>query len=240
MKKILRKTLFAILSFPKTLFFNLRTFPFNLAIKFPVFVGYKVSVVETHKGIIEFDSKQKITHGMFVFGYGGSRGPIPNPRGELCLQKGKLILEGSAIFGQGSSLRLNGILRIGKNFRANQNTFISCTSPLSKIGDNALLGWNVSIRDSDGHMVFVDGKPKKSIRPFTIGNHVWICAEAHVLKGVTIGSNSIVAYRSTVSKSFPEEGSLVGGSPAELLQSNVNWGDYDPELEESLSRKETR
>ena len=231
MFKCFRKIAFGVLSFPKTVYFNLKTFPFSTAIKLPFIIAYDVTIAETHKGIVEFSERvERIRPGIVVFGYGGSKGPIPHHRGEICLQKGRLVLDGSVLLGQGSSLRLNGELHIGNNFRGNQNTFISCTSKESSIGDDVLLGWNVAIRDSDGHTVYHEGIPKKSIRPFSIGDHVWVCAEAHILKGVIIGKNSIVAYRSTVSKSFPDEGSLIGGSPAKLLQTNVNWGNYDPSI----------
>lgn len=227
MKLSINKVLFGLLSLPKTIYFNFKTFPVSIARKLPVIIAYDVKIAETHKGIIEFTPKvKKIRPGMVVFGYGGSRGQIPNHRGEICLQKGKLVLDGSMILGKGSSLRLNGNLFIGDNFKGNQNTFISCTSSSSKIGEDVMLGWNVAIRDSDGHTVYVDGTPKESIRPFSIGNHVWICAEAHILKGVIIGNDSIVAYRSTVTRSFPEERCLIGGYPACVIQRNVSWGDY--------------
>jgi acetyltransferase-like isoleucine patch superfamily enzyme len=75
-----------------------------------------------------------------------------------------------------------------------------------------------------GHNVYHNGIKKQSQKPFTIGNHVWVCAEAHVLKGVAIGDDSIIAYRSTVTKSFSGNGSLIGGSPATLLGTNYSWG----------------
>lgn len=41
---------FLIVSFPKTLLFNLRTFPLLIAMRFPVVIGYNVKVWGTHGG----------------------------------------------------------------------------------------------------------------------------------------------------------------------------------------------
>lgn len=193
----------------------------------PIIVGYNIRILETHKGIVEFSDKVKrVRFGMVRLGFGGTRGIVANRYGVICLEKGKLILDGTMAMAAGASIRISGTLRVGNHFSANKNCFISCSAQDSIIGDDVMLGWNASIRDSDGHTVYHKGEPKQSQRPFVIGDHVWICAEAHVLKGVTLGKNSIAAYRSTVTRSFPEEGSLVGGSPATLLQEDVNWGVY--------------
>ena len=226
-KKFVRFGMFFLLSLPKTIYFNLKTFELRTAIRLPVIVGYNMKILETHKGIIKFsDRVERIKIGIIRFGFGGPRGIVSNRRGEICLEKGEMVVDGDVYFGEGSSIRLNGLLHIGKHFSASKNSFLSCSAQGSSIGDNVMLGWNVAIRDSDGHTVYHHGEPKKSQRPFNIGNHVWICAEAHILKGVNIGDGSIVGYRSTVTKSFPEANSLIGGNPAIKLQDDISWGPY--------------
>lgn len=64
---------------------------------------------------------------------------------------------------------------------------------------------------------------KENIKEVTIGDSVWIAAEAHILKGTYISANSIVAYRATVLGKFEEPNSLVGGFPAKVLLRNVIW-----------------
>lgn len=51
----------------------------------------------------------------------------------------------------------------------------------------------------------------------TIGNDVWIGANATVLPGVTIGNHSVVAAGAVVTKDVPSY-SLVGGVPAKILK----------------------
>lgn len=54
----------------------------------------------------------------------------------------------------------------------------------------------------------------------TIGNDVWIGANATVLPGVTIGNHSVVAAGAVVTKDVPPY-SLVGGVPAKILKKLV-------------------
>jgi acetyltransferase-like isoleucine patch superfamily enzyme len=231
-RTVISLCVFGLLSLPKTIYFNFKSLPIHQAVFLPILVGYKVKISEVHKGIIEFDSSfPKFRPGLIRFGYGGPKGIVSNRYSEICLQNGKLMFAGRAFFGEGTSIRINGRLHIGKNFSASKNTFISCSADGSSIGDNVMCGWNVHLRDSDGHTVYFEGKPKVSKKAFDIGNHVWICAEAHILKGVCIGQESIVAYRSTVTSSFSEMGVLIGGTPAKLIQKGVTWGPYNMEAE---------
>lgn len=52
--------------------------------------------------------------------------------------------------------------------------------------------------------------------PITIGDDVWVCADAFVGPGVTLGDRSIVAARAVVVKNVVDE-SIVGGNPATRL-----------------------
>lgn len=52
----------------------------------------------------------------------------------------------------------------------------------------------------------------------TIGKNVWICDNVCILPGVTIGDNCIIAAGSVVTKSFEEEGLLIGGVPAKVIK----------------------
>ena len=225
MKKI-KFIAFLLLSFPKTLLFNLITFPFFVAMKVPVIIGYNVKVYETHRGCIVFSNRvKKIRFGMIRFGFGGPLGVVSKRRGEVYIERsGKLIVDGNIFFGEGSSLRISGTLHVGANFSASKNSYVNCSAEMSTIGDNVMLGWDVTILDGDGHTVYQNNIPKPTLRPYHIGNHVWICAEARLLKGVKIPDNSIVGFGSLVTKSFDEAHCLIAGTPAKVVQHQIDWG----------------
>ena len=204
---------------PKTLFFNLRCFPLKIAMKLPVFICYDVYLGELHKNIVKIDAP--ITRFMIKFGIGGVAG-IDSKRSQLWLQKGNVTFKGKATFAKGSSIRNNGELIFGNCFSGGKNTFISCTKQIV-FGNDVLMGWNCSIRDSDGHVIFYSGEPQEAFKPVYIGNHVWLAAESHVLKGVTIMDNSVVAYRSLDINAFDKKGLLIGGSPAKMIKESVSW-----------------
>ena len=86
-----------------------------------------------------------------------------------------------------------------------------------------MLGWNVAIIDGDGQPIVIDGVTKPYFKPIEIGNHVWLCAESHVLKGAKLGDNCVLAYRSLLIKEIDGDNLLVGGSPAKIIDSNINW-----------------
>ena len=51
----------------------------------------------------------------------------------------------------------------------------------------------------------------------TIGKNVWICTNATICPGVTIGENSVVAAGAVVTKDVPEN-VIVGGNPAKFIK----------------------
>ncbi|MBF0358524.1 MAG: acyltransferase [Magnetococcales bacterium] len=104
-------------------------------------------------------------------------------------------------------------------------TSITCRSTTIKVGDGVMIGPNVVIVDSDFHHVW---PPEERLQPTVelqdqavdIGNQVWIGMNVTILKGVTIGQNSVIAAGSVVVKSIPEN-SLAAGNPAKVIKRYV-------------------
>lgn len=62
-------------------------------------------------------------------------------------------------------------------------------------------------------------------RPITIGDNVWIGANAVVLQGVTIGRGAVVAAGAVVTKDVPEY-AIVGGVPTKVIGQRTHDLDY--------------
>jgi acetyltransferase-like isoleucine patch superfamily enzyme len=88
-----------------------------------------------------------------------------------------------------------------------------------KIGNNVFFGANTLVTDFDWHSVDPEhrktGKPKSA--PIVIEDNVWIGINAVVLKGVTIGQNSIIGANSLVVKDIPAN-VIAGGNPCKVLK----------------------
>ena len=53
--------------------------------------------------------------------------------------------------------------------------------------------------------------------PIVLGRNVWVGSNATILRGVTVGDNSVIAAGAVVTKDVPA-GSVVGGVPAEIIK----------------------
>ena len=202
---------------PKSIYFNYRCLPFEQARKLPVRVRY-----DTKFGILDKNSiciNGTCKRSMITLGYRGGKFVAEN-RGYISISGGKMIFNGTCNFGEGFGIAVeSGELQFGKNFYANRNLLIECQKKVS-FGSDVLLGWNVSIRDTDGHSI--NGKPFKE--KIMVKNHVWIASDVTVLKGSVISEGSVIACNSTVcGLKMQENKCLVGGTPAKIIKNNVEW-----------------
>jgi maltose O-acetyltransferase len=96
--------------------------------------------------------------------------------------------------------------------------FIKSEGPGVRIGARALLGSEVTIYDSDFHDLNPDrrrdGQPRMGA--VELGENVFIGDRVTILKGVTIGSDSVVGAGSVVTRSIPS-GVIAAGNPARVL-----------------------
>lgn len=104
-------------------------------------------------------------------------------------------------------------VHIGKNCRIN-GVFIHSQKEI-KIGNNCVFASGVNILDSNGHEVNSTDRTVGRDKPeaIKIGNNVWIGLNATILKGTTIGDNSIVTTGSVVKGHFPAN-VIIQGNPA--------------------------
>ena len=102
-------------------------------------------------------------------------------------------------------------------------TFSASNSSIS-LGNKIMFGPNVTIMGGDhntsevgSYMYDVKEKLPENDLPVIIEDDVWIGCGVIILKGVTIGSGSIVAAGAVVTKSIPSN-SIAGGTPARVIK----------------------
>ncbi len=158
--------------------------------------------------------------GYFWFGFKHNFTPS-TVAGSLYLEKNsKLVIDGKVFVGPGVKLIVyeQAVLELEDVF-INSNSSIVCDKHI-KIGKGTTIGWGVEILDSDLHRIVQDDFEMS--KPILIGSQVWIGAKAMILKGVTIGSGSVVAAGAVVTRNVPEN-TLVAGVPAKIIKKDVHW-----------------
>ncbi len=127
---------------------------------------------------------------------------------------------GIGVFGQSPDNPAS--LQIGAHTIIGDRTHINCQTSIS-IGMHCAISWDVEILDSDMHtIVGEDGQPLPNRLSVTIEDRVWIGTRALILKGVTIGHDSIVAAGAVVASSIPPH-SICAGNPAKVIRQLHGW-----------------
>jgi acetyltransferase-like isoleucine patch superfamily enzyme len=111
-----------------------------------------------------------------------------------------------------STLKEGAELTIGEGCGFS-GTVVACAQKII-LGRNVRCGANTLITDTDWHGDDVRTTPDA---PVEIGDNVWLGVNVTVLKGVTIGENTIVAAGSVVARSLPPN-VVSGGSPANVIR----------------------
>ena len=83
-----------------------------------------------------------------------------------------------------------------------------------KIGNNLRCGANTLITDADWH---IDDPRSGSPSEVIIEDNVWLGINSVVLKGVTIGENSIIGANSVVTKNIPAN-VIAAGNPCKIIK----------------------
>jgi maltose O-acetyltransferase len=148
-------------------------------------------------------------------------GPLPNIRGKV-----RFYIRGDAVFGErfealGDTAAVRIAVGDGGRLTVGERVAINCGVSIEvwhevRIGDKVMMAPNVTIIDQNRHQL-EPGAPLFT-RPVVIGDNVWLAGNVTVLPGVTIGSGSVIAAHSVVSRDIPPN-SLAAGSPAKVIKS---------------------
>ena len=85
------------------------------------------------------------------------------------------------------------------------------------LGDGVMMANGAYITDSDWHGLYDRIDRDERVTPVRIGHNVWIGDSAKVLKGVTIGDNTVVAAGAIVTRDLPAN-VVVAGNPAKIVK----------------------
>lgn len=125
-------------------------------------------------------------------------------------------------FGNGSQQ-----VKLGENVQVGDYVHIGAVRSV-EIGDNTLIASKVYISDHD-HGTYGEGALTVTLptqlqsqkmmfaSPVRIGKNVWLGENVCVLKGVSIGDNSIIGAASVVNRSIPPN-SIAVGVPAKVIK----------------------
>lgn len=91
------------------------------------------------------------------------------------------------------------------------------------IGEDCMFAKNIELRTGDNHAIFQGNKRLNKGGSISIGNHVWIGANAKIMKGVVIPSGSVIGNASLVTKPLEEGNAIYAGTPTKLIKSNIYW-----------------
>lgn len=109
-----------------------------------------------------------------------------------------------------------GQLTLGNACLMSPGSRISASDSIT-LGDGVMLANGAYITDSDWHGLYDRIARDDTPYPVVIGNNVWLGDHATVLKGVSIGDNSVVAAGAVVTKDVPAN-VVVAGNPATVVK----------------------
>lgn len=122
------------------------------------------------------------------------------------------------VTGKGANLTLgNGV--------AISNSTINCYNSIT-IEENVMIGGSCKIYDTDFHSLNSvertnDDRTTINTKPILIKSNAFIGGHCIILKGVTIGCNSIIGAGSVVTKDIPDN-EIWAGNPAQFIKKIKN------------------
>jgi acetyltransferase-like isoleucine patch superfamily enzyme len=145
-------------------------------------------------------------------------GCLISPKAEVEITSNLAIGRKSVIASFTKIKATDGPLKIGRNVEIANGCVITSHASGTVIGDDCLIGPNVSIIGNNYRYDRLDVpiRLQEKVSPKGIGDDVWIGAGCVLLDGADIGSGSILTPNSVVTSRIPER-SIVQGNPGKVI-----------------------
>lgn len=131
----------------------------------------------------------------------------------VTIRAGKIIIHGNSakvIISKETTIREAQIISIEDN----SSVFI---------GEDCMFSYGIIMRTSDSHSILnAENERINKAKSIKIGNHVWLAQNITVLKGTTIGDNSVIGYGSICTGNIPANVVAVG-TPTRVVKESINW-----------------
>jgi acetyltransferase-like isoleucine patch superfamily enzyme len=116
-----------------------------------------------------------------------------------------------------STILKSAEISIGDNCSFSAAVIASATS--ITIGNNVMMGANVLITDTDWHSMSANERQHgiPETKPIIISDNVFIGYSSTILKGVSIGNNSVIGANSVVTKNIPPN-VIAAGNPCKVIK----------------------
>lgn len=118
-----------------------------------------------------------------------------------------------------------GVIQIGYRTTMEGGHIAATEGQAISIGEDCMFSHRIEIRNGDSHAIF-DSKTKQRINvaeSIIIGNHVWLGADAKILKGAIVGDNSVVTTGAIIASKCEDSNAIYGGIPAKKIKEDIAW-----------------
>lgn len=139
----------------------------------------------------------------------------------------KIIIKESCYIGEGELwIEDDHCSLIIHNNTTIEKAHLAVTEPFSvlEIHKDCMIAKHVEIRTGDSHSIIdmQSGKRINRAANVILKEHVWVGAHAKILKGVTVGNNTVIATGAIVTGDIPPH-SIAAGIPAKVIKTNTDW-----------------
>lgn len=218
-----------------TLWLNLRSFPLDQALHFPVWCYGRPRINGLSGRMV---IKGRLISGMIRINKVLVAAPSNMGVQTEILNNGLIVFKGKLHIGTGNKIVVgrNATLTIGADSKIGDMCNIGCFEHIT-LGDVTRLAHRSQIFDSNYHFMtnLEHGIIPNYKQPVTLGKGCWICNSTTITGGVTLPDYTTISSNSLVNKKLSgiEEGSLIGGIPAKVIATGIRRV-YNREIEQQV------